>query len=184
MTDIAYIRVSSIQQDTDRQLANMTFDKTFTEKLSGKDTKRPQLQAMLDYVREGDTVHVHEVSRLGRNTKDLLTIIDTLTTKGVTVWFHKENIKAGAQGDMTGNLMLTILAGVAQMEREMMLTRQAEGYAAKKAKGEPAGRGKSKSIDHEGIASAIAAGGSVRSIAKAFNVSPNTVQRIKKESNE
>lgn len=181
MTDIAYIRVSSVQQDTDRQLSGLTFDKTFTEKLSGKNTDRPQLQAMLDYVREGDTVHVHDVSRLGRNTADLFAIIKTLTDKGVSIQFHKENIKAGADADMFGNMLLTVMAGIAQMEREMMLTRQAEGYAAKKAQGLPVGRGKGKDIDHEGIAAAVAAGGSVRGIAKDFGVSPNTVQRIKKE---
>lgn len=181
MTNVGYTRVSTTHQNIERQLSGIELDKVFTDKLSGKDTNRPQLQAMIDYVREGDTVHVHEVSRLGRNTKDLLTIIDQLTTKGVTIQFHKEGIKAGAGADMAGKLMLTILAGVAQMEREMMLTRQAEGYASKKAQGLPVGRGKAKDIDHAGIAAAIAAGGSVRTIAKEFSVSPNTVQRVKKD---
>lgn len=183
MSNVGYVRVSSIQQNIERQLIGIELDKVFTEKLSGKNTDRPQLKAMLDYIREGDTVHVHELSRLARNAKDALTIIDAIKSKGCAIWIHKENIHVTGENDMVANLLLTILAGVAQMERDMMLTRQAEGYAAKAAKGLPVGRGKSKSIDHEGIAAAIAAGGSVRSIAKEFSVSPNTVQRIKKESN-
>lgn len=184
MSNVGYVRVSSIQQNIERQLVGIELDKVFTEKLSGKNTDRPQLKAMLEYIREGDTVHVHELSRLARNAKDALTIIDTIKSKGCAIWIHKENIHVTGENDMVANLLLTILAGVAQMERDMMLTRQAEGYAAKAAKGEPVGRGKSQFIDRSGIASMLAAGGSIRETAKAFGVGVSTVQRIKKESNE
>lgn len=181
MSNIGYVRVSSIQQNDERQLADIKLDRVFTEKLSGKNTERPQLRAMLDFIREGDTVHVHELSRLARNAKDALTIIDDIKAKGCSIWIHKENIKLTGENDMVANLMLSVLAGVAQMEREMMLSRQAEGYAAKAAQGLPLGRGKSQSVDRVGIVSALASGSSIRETAKAFGVGVSTVQRIKKE---
>ncbi|EAQ8824062.1 recombinase family protein [Salmonella enterica] len=181
MANVGYIRVSSVQQNTERQLDGETLDKVFTEKVSGKNAEREQLKAMLDYVREGDTVHVHELSRLGRNVKDLLEIIDTLKEKGVTVHFHKERLTVGAESNAISNMMLNVLSSVAQMEREMMLERQAEGYAAAKAAGRIASRGNGKSVDRAGIVSALAAGGSVRKVAADFQVSTQTVQRIKRE---
>lgn len=181
MAQVGYVRVSSVQQNTERQLDGMTLDKVFSEKVSGKNTDREQLKAMMAYVREGDTVHVHELSRLGRNVKDLLSIIDQLKEKGVTVQFHKERLTVGAESNAISNMMLNVLSSVAQMEREMMLERQAEGIAAAKAAGRMVGRGNSKSVNRTGIASALAAGGSVRRVAADYGVSTQTVQRIKKE---
>lgn len=180
MVNVGYIRVSTEQQHTDRQLAGLPIDKIFTDKLSGKNTDRPGFTAMMDYVREGDTLHVHEISRLARNTADLLATVETLTKKGVAVHFHKESIITG-QGSPVGNLVLTLLAGIAQMEREQMLQRQREGYEAAKAAGRITGRGKSQSIDRVGIKAALAAGGSIRSVAADFEVGISTVARINKE---
>lgn len=180
MADIGYIRVSTVQQNTDRQLADVKLDRTFEEKVSGKNMDRPELTAMIDYVRDGDLVHVHELSRLGRNTKDLLSIIDAIKAKGARVKFHKEGITAGGESDAVGNLMLTVLAGVAQMEREMMLERQAEGMRAAKAKGEQKVRGHGKRIDRDAIRKALAKGDSIRKIANDLGVSTYTVQQIKK----
>lgn len=183
MAHIAYIRVSSIQQNTERQLADtgITFDKTFTEKESGKSTEgREAFRAMMDYVREGDTIHVHEISRLARNTADLLATVETLNKRGVRIQFHKEGITTG-DNSPAGNFMLSTLAGVAQMEREMMLQRQREGYEAAKAAGRIVGRGNGKATPRAEIVAALAAGGSVRQVAKDWGVSTNTVSRIKKE---
>lgn len=182
MSNIGYVRVSTVQQNNERQLAGIELDRIFEDTGSGKDTDRAGLKAMMDFVREGDTVHVHELSRLGRNVKDLLEIIDALKNKGCTVKFMKEGIVAGASGSIVGNLMLTVLAGVAQMEREMLLERQAEGYQAAKAAGRIPGRGASRSIDRAGIKAALDAGKSIRAIAEEFEVSTQTVQRIKKEA--
>lgn len=181
MANIGYIRVSTIQQHTDRQLADMQLDKVFEDKLSGKDTDRPAFRAMMDYVREGDTLHVHEISRLGRNTADLLATVEKLTQNGVAIHFHKEGIITG-NNSAVSNLILTVLAGVAQMEREMMLERQREGYLAAKAAGRIGARGKGRSIDREGISAALVAGGSVRKVAEQFGVSTRTVQNIKAEA--
>lgn len=180
MANVGYIRVSTAQQNTERQLAGVELDKVFTDKLSGKNTERPGLAALLDYVREGDTVHVHELSRLGRSTADMLALIEQFTAKGVVVQFHKEELNTAANNAM-GRMMLTVIAAVAQAEREMMLERQQEGYAAAKAAGRVPARGNGKAVDREGITAAIIAGSSVRSIASDFGVSTQTVQRIKRE---
>ena len=179
---IGYIRVSTAQQNTERQLAGLELDKVFTDKTSGKDTDRPEFKAMMLYVREGDVLHVHSIDRLARNTADLLAIVEQLTEKGVIVEFHKEGFKTGKNSPV-GNLMLTVLAAVAQMEREMMLERQREGYEAAKAAGRVTARGNGRDVDTKRpeIIKALNNGGSVRSVAKEFSVSTNTVQRIKKE---
>ena len=94
--NVGYIRVSTVEQNTARQLDGLALDKVFEDKCSGKDTNRPALQACLEYVREGDTLHVHEISRLARNMGDLNRIVDDLTAKGVAVKFHKEGLEFNA----------------------------------------------------------------------------------------
>lgn len=180
MANVGYIRVSTVQQNTERQLAGVQLDKVFTDKLSGKDTERPALAALMDYVREGDTVHVHELSRLGRSTADMLALIEQFTAKGVVVQFHKEGLNTASNNAM-GRMMLTVIAAVAQAEREMMLERQQEGYAAARAAGRVPARGNGKAVDRAGILKALQEGGSIRSVAEYFKVSTQTVQRIKKE---
>lgn len=133
MAKIKYIRVSTQEQNTARQETDKEqFDKVYIEKASGKNTDRPQLTAMMDYVREGDTVVVESYSRIARNTKDLLEIIDRLNKKGVAFISQKEQIDTSTPA---GRLMLTIFAGLAQFERECLLERQAEGIAIAKAEG-------------------------------------------------
>ena len=138
--NVAYVRVSTAEQNEARQveaLRSHNIDKWFTEKISGKNTHRPQLQAMLDFVREGDTVVVSEIARFARNTKDLLDLIDQLTEKGVQFESQKEKIDTTTPA---GKFMLTVFAAVSQLEREYILARQREGIEAKKARGEYKGR--------------------------------------------
>lgn len=140
MSKIGYIRVSTEHQETARQqeiMSNYKVDRIFSEKLSGANTDRPQLKAMLDYVREGDTLYVESISRLGRSTKDLLNIIDTLTDKNVTLISHKENIDTDTP---TGKFMLTVFAALSQLEREQLKQRQREGIEIAKAQGKYTGR--------------------------------------------
>ena len=87
-----YIRVSTIEQNTERQLRDVVCDRVYEEKVSGKDTNRPQLQAMLSNIRAGDIINIHEMSRLARNTRDLLNLVEEITSKGATIVFHKENL--------------------------------------------------------------------------------------------
>ncbi len=140
MSKIGYIRVSTEHQETARQqeiMCGYQVDRIFSEKLSGTNTDRPQLRAMLDYVREGDTLYVESISRLGRSTKDLLNIIDTLGSKGVTLISHKEKIDTDTP---TGKFMLTVFAALSQLEREQLKQRQREGIEIAKAQGKYTGR--------------------------------------------
>ena len=133
MATIKYIRVSTQEQNTARQETDKEqFDKVYIDKASGKNIDRPELKKMMDYVREGDTVVVESYSRIARNTKDLLEIIDRLNKKGVAFISQKEQIDTSTPA---GRLMLTIFAGLAQFERECLLERQAEGIAIAKAEG-------------------------------------------------
>ncbi|MEG3541388.1 recombinase family protein, partial [Acinetobacter radioresistens] len=93
MSKVAYKRVSTADQNTARQLDSMTFDKVFEDKISGKDVNRPALQAMLEYVRDGDELYVHSLDRLGRNTADLIELVNKLKDKGVTIIFEKQGLK-------------------------------------------------------------------------------------------
>lgn len=140
MSNIAYVRVSTVEQNEARQreaLSKYQIDKWFEEKVSGKDTNRPQLKAMLDYVREGDTVYIHDLSRLARSTLDLLSIIQELQKKQVNLVSNKENIDTSGP---TGKLMITMIAAINQFERENLLERQREGIAIAKREGRYKGR--------------------------------------------
>ena len=143
---VAYIRVSTVEQNETRQLEamkNKGIEKYFTEKVSGKDTNRPQLKAMLDFVREGDTVYIHDFSRLARSTKDLLDIVEQLHNKGVYLVSNKENIDTSTP---TGKLMLTMIGAIAEFERANLLERQREGIEIAKREGKFKG-GQVKTID-------------------------------------
>jgi DNA invertase Pin-like site-specific DNA recombinase len=132
---IGYVRTSTADQNTARQLEGVPLDKTFTDQLSGKDRNRPQLQACLDFLREGDTLVVHALDRLGRNVRDLLDIVEELTTKGVTVSFLHPALSFSGDDSPINKLLFLMLAGFAEMERSLIHERQLEGIAiAKKEK--------------------------------------------------
>ena len=146
MAHIAYVRVSTAEQNEARQIEALkkhNIDKWFTEKVSGKNMNRPQLEAMLDYVREGDTVYIHDFGRLARSTKDLLTIVEKLQNKKVHLVSNKENLDTSTP---TGKLMLTMIAAINEFERENLLERQREGIAIAKEQGKFKG-GQVKRID-------------------------------------
>lgn len=131
---VGYVRVSTVEQNEERQVLAMKehgVDKIFIDKASGKNTKREKLDEMLRFVREGDVLYVSEFSRLARSTKDLLAIVEQLSAKGVNVISLKENFDTTTA---SGRMMLTVVAAIAQFEREIMLERQREGIeVAKKA---------------------------------------------------
>lgn len=139
---ISYIRVSTTEQNTDSQkaiLGNIKIDKTFEESISGKNTDRPKLKEMLEYVREGDTVYIRDLSRLARNTKDLLDIVEYLNNKGVALKSIKENIDTSTN---FGKLMITFLGAIYEFERANLLERQRDGIAVAKKQGKYKGRKK------------------------------------------
>jgi len=142
MTKIGYIRVSTMDQNTYRQeiaLSDMNVTKTFKEKISGKNTERPELKKMLEYVREGDVLYIESISRLARSTKDLLNIVETLNGKKVDLISLKENIDTTTP---QGRFILTIFAALSELERESILQRQKEGIDAARKNGKRFGRPK------------------------------------------
>jgi DNA invertase Pin-like site-specific DNA recombinase len=145
MSCIAYSRVSTLLQNTNRQsFDGYKVDKVFEDKASGKDTDRPQLKACLEYLREGDTFLVHSIDRLARSLVDLNNIIQELTSKGITVKFITEGLEFKKDcNNHVNELMLNILGSIAQFERNLILERQREGIARAKADGKYKGRSKS-----------------------------------------
>ena len=140
MANIAYVRVSTIEQNEGRQLEALkkyNIDKWYKEKVSAKNMERPQLKAMLDYIREGDTIYIHDFSRLARSTKDLLEIVEFLKEKDVHLVSNKENLDTSTSN---GKLMLTMIAAINEFERENLLERQREGIALAKKQGKYKGR--------------------------------------------
>ena len=131
-----YKRVSTIDQSTERQLLNIKYDREFEDKLSGKDRNSPQLELLLSIIRKGDLINVHSMDRLARNTRDLLNLVEEITSKGVTIKFHKENLTfESGNNDPYQKLMMTMLGAVAELERSLILERQKEGIALAKMKG-------------------------------------------------
>lgn len=185
MAHVAYIRVSTVDQNTDRQLADVgiEFDKVFEDKASGKDTQRPQLQAMLEYVREGDTLHVHSIDRLSRSLEDLISSVKSLNAKGVAVKFHKENLEFTAEKSSPMNdLILNIFGAVAQFERALSKERQMEGIAKAKDKG-VYNKERKKKVSYEEIYQRHIEGNkdgnklSYRQLAKELGIGHGTVER-------
>jgi DNA invertase Pin-like site-specific DNA recombinase len=176
---IAYLRVSTVDQNTDRQLSEsgITFDKTFIDKCSGGSTKRPALTELKDYVRNGDTIHVHSIDRLARNLVDLKQLINDWNNQGITVKFHKEGLSFNAGGnDHMSELMLNMLGAVAQFELAMIQERRQEGIEKAKSAGKYKGRPSNES-NHQRITDLRSQGVSLRKVAKEVGVSLSTVQR-------
>lgn len=140
MSKVAYVRVSTAEQNEARQreaLAVRGIDKWFIEKASGKNTDRPEFQKMLDWVREEDTIYIHDLSRIARSTKDLLDLLDVLREKGVALVSDKESIDTSTA---TGKLLVTMVAAINEFERANLLERQREGIAIAKREGKYKGR--------------------------------------------
>ena len=137
---VGYVRVSTAEQNTARQdvlMEKLGVEKIFVDKMSGKDRKRPELDAMMGFVREGDTVIIESISRFARNTKDLLTLVDLLREKNVAFVSQKESMDSETP---QGKFVLTMFAAMAELERESILQRQREGIEIAKAEGRYKGR--------------------------------------------
>jgi len=174
---VGYKRVSSIDQSTERQLDGEQLDRVFEDKASGKDTKRPQLQAALAHVREGDTLVIHSMDRMARNVEDLLRLVRELNAKHVTVEFLKERLTfSGDSADPMAHLMLTMLGGFAQFERSLIRERQREGIAIAKANGVYKGRKPALTPEQvEQLTRRVAAGDTKAAVARDFGISRETL---------
>jgi len=179
MTKIGYTRVSTTDQNTDRQ--ELGDIRVFEDKASGKSTDRPALKEMLAYVRDGDEVVVYSIDRLARNLRDLEDIIKEVNSKGASVTFLTERLTFSGSDDAMSTLMLQMMGSFAQFERSMILKRQAEGIAIAKKANDGRYVGRKASIDRDLISNMLKAGSSVTAVAKALNISRQSIYRIKAE---
>ena len=173
---IGYVRVSSFDQNPDRQLEAVSVARVFTDKASGKDTRRPELDRLLAFVREGDAVVVHSMDRLARNLDDLRRIVQSLTRRGVRIEFVKEGLTFTGEESPTANLMLSVIGAYAEFEKALLQERQREGIALAKQRG--AYRGRKRALNPEQIGEVkrrIAAGEPKAHVARDMGISRETV---------
>ena len=180
---IGYIRVSTFEQNTDRQLEGIAVDKTFIDKASGKDVQRPQLDALLQFVREGDTVVVHSMDRLARNLDDLRRLVRDLTKRGVQIEFIKEHLVFTGEDSPMANLLLSVMGAFAEFERALIRERQREGIALAKQRGAYKGRKRSLTLEQvDQIRQRIAVGEKKAQVARDFNISRETLYQYLKKA--
>jgi DNA invertase Pin-like site-specific DNA recombinase len=173
---VGYIRVSSVGQNTERQLDGVQTDRCFTDRASGKDIQRPQLEALVSFVRDGDTVVIHSMDRLARNLDDLRKLVLTLTKRGIQVQFIKESLTFSGEDSPMAMLLLSMLGAVAEFERSMIRERQREGIAIAKGKGVYKGRKPSLDAGQaQELRKRIAAGDKKAVIAREFGISRETL---------
>ena len=173
---VGYIRVSSVGQNPGRQLDGVELDRVFTDTVSGKSAARPQLQAMLAYVRDGDTVIVHSMDRLARNLEDLRRLVRELTGRGVAVQFIKEQLTFSGQDAPMATLLLSVLGAFAEFERALIRERQLEGIALAKTRGAYTGRKPALTTSQtEDLRTRAAAGEPKAALAREFGISRQTL---------
>jgi DNA invertase Pin-like site-specific DNA recombinase len=180
---VGYVRVSTFDQNENRQLDGVQIDRVFLDKASGKDVNRPQLELMLGFVREGDTIVCHSMDRLGRNLDDLRRMVLGLTARGVHVRFVKESLMFTGEDSPMANLLLSVMGAFAQFERELIRERQREGIELAKKAG--AYRGRKHSLTMERAAELrlrLNKGENKSSLAREFGVDRTTVYRYAKST--
>src|SRR3954454_21223309 len=169
---VGYVRVSSFDQNPARQLEAVSVARTFTDKASGKDTRRPELDRLLAFVRDGDTVIVHSMDRLARNLDDLRRVVQDLTGRGVRIEFVKECLTFSGEDSPMANLMLSVMGAFAEFERALLRERQREGIALARQRG--AYRGRKPSLNPEQIVEVkrrVAAGEQKARVARDMGIS-------------
>ncbi|MBU2790030.1 recombinase family protein [Acidithiobacillus caldus] len=179
---IGYVRVSSFDQNPERQLEQVEVGKVFTDKASGKDTQRPELDSLLAFVREGDTVVVHSMDRLARNLDDLRRLVQKLTRRGVRIEFVKECLTFTGEDSPMANLMLSVMGAFAEFERALIRERQRESIALAKQRG--AYRGRKKALSPERAAELlqrVKAGEQKAKLAREFGISRETLYQYLRE---
>ena len=173
---VGYIRVSSIDQNPERQLEDVALDKIFTDKASAKDVNRPQLMEMLDFVREGDVIIVHSMDRLARNLEDLRRLVQRQTQRGIRIEFVKEGLSFSGDDSPMATLLLSVMGAFAEFERALLKERQREGIALAKKRG--VYRGRKRSLSPEQIIQLkqrAEAGEKKAALAREFGISRATV---------
>ncbi len=180
---VGYVRVSTIDQNEVRQLEGFHLDKRFTDKASGKDTKRPQLQAALEYLRDGDVLVVHSMDRLARNLDDLRRIVLGLTDRRVSVEFVKEKLSFTTEENAMSKLLLSVMGAFAEFERSLIKERQREGIALAKKAGVYKGRKPALTRERARELARRARTGENRSaLAREFGISRETLYQYLRTS--
>ena len=176
MARVGYTRVSTIDQNLDRQLDGIDVERVFADKISGKNTHRPALEELMEYVRAGDTVVVHSMDRLARNLDDLRQLVRTLTGRGVRVEFVKESLTFTGDDSPMATLLLSIMGSFAEFERALIRERQMEGIAAAKKRGVYTGRKKALTAEQVAeVRERIAVGETKAALAREYGVSRETL---------
>jgi DNA invertase Pin-like site-specific DNA recombinase len=179
LKNIGYVRVSGIDQNETRQLAGIHLDKKFVDKCSGKDVARPALTEMLEWVRDGDTLHVHSIDRMARNLLDLQQLVSKITAKGVVLRFHHENLTFSGDDSPMQKLMLQMMGAFAEFERALIRSRQREGILARKLAGLPIGpKPKLDKSQIREVKNRLLAGEAKTVLAKEFGVSRQTIYNV------
>lgn len=180
---VGYVRVSSADQHADRQLDGVSVERTFVDRASGGDTQRPELAALLQFVRDGDTVVVHSMDRLARNLSDLLHLVQSLTARGVVVEFVKERLVFTGEDSPVATLMLSVMGAVAEFERTLIRERQREGIALAKQRGVYRGRRPTlRPQQIEEMRTRVVAGEPKAKVAELFGISRQSLYRILRET--
>ena len=182
---IGYIRVSTVDQNIERQLDGVEVAKVFTDRASGKDSKRPQLEEMIAFVREGDTVIVHSMDRLARNLDDLRRLVQEFTERGVCVQFMKENMTFTGEDSPMATLMLSVMGAFAEFERRLIRERQREGIELAKKRGVYRGRKRALSPTQViEVKDRAAKGEKKASLAREYNISRETLYQYLRSGSE
>ena len=178
---VGYVRVSSFDQNPERQLEQVDVGRIFSDKASGKDTARPELASLMAFVRDGDTVVVHSMDRLARNLDDLRLLVQKLTARGVRIEFVKEGLTFTGEDSPMSNLMLSVMGAFAEFERALIGERQREGIALAKVRGVYRGRKKALSLAQgTQLRQRAAAGEQKAKLARDFGISRETLYQYLK----
>ena len=173
---IGYIRVSSYDQNSERQLENQKLDRVFSDKASGKDTNRPELEELILFAREGDIIIIHSMDRLARNLDDLRKLVKEFTQKGISVFFVKEGLTFNNEDSPISNLMLSVMGAFAEFERSIIKERQREGIEIAKRRGVYKGRKKSLTPEQvEQLKKRLKEGATKTFVAQEFGISRETL---------
>jgi DNA invertase Pin-like site-specific DNA recombinase len=179
---LGYVRISSFDQNPERQLEGIKVDKTFTDKASGKDVHRPQLNALKSFAREGDTITIHSMDRLARNLDDLRGLVQELTKDGIRIEFVKESLTFTGEDSPMATLLLSVMGAFAEFERSLIRERQLEGIALAKERGVYKGRKKALSPRQADTMRKKAEEGQPKAeLAREYGISRETLYQYLKE---
>ena len=175
---LGYKRVSSIDQNEDRQLDGILLDKIYIDKMTGSVRERPQLDALIDYARDGDVIHVHSIDRLARDLRHLQEIVELLMRSGVTIIFHTESLTFNGTDNAMNTLLLHIMGAFAQFERTLIRSRQREGLAIAKSKGKHCGRPKLDMTRRNEAIELSKQGNNISQISRAMKLSRSSISKL------